>query len=310
MRRENFKSLLTLLPLAGALLLGGCDLTVLDPKGQIGADEKSIILFATLLMLLVVVPVIILTLVFAWKYRASNKAATYDPDWHHSTKIEVVVWAIPCLIILALAVVTWKSTHDLDPFKPIQSDKKPVTIQVVATDWKWVFIYPEQQIATVNEIAFPADTPVNFEITSATVMNSFFIPALGSQVYAMAGMQTKLSLIANAPGTFEGISANFSGDGFSDMKFKAIATTEQGFEEWVAKVHQDGADSLDSARYLALSKPSEREPVRYFGSVEPHLFHRIMHEFSTAPQSPTAPVTTSMAAPEAMAGAAATVAKD
>lgn len=304
MRREKFLSLLKLLPLGGAFLLSGCDLTLLDPRGQIGADEKSIIIFATLLMLIVVVPVILLTLLFAWKYRASNKAAKYDPEWHHSNKIEAVVWAVPCLIVFCLAVVTWKSTHDLDPYKPIASTKKPITIEVVALDWKWLFIYPEQQIATVNEIVFPANTPVNFEITSGTVMNSFFIPQLGSQVYAMTGMETKLSLIADQAGSYDGISANFSGDGFSDMKFKAIATTGQGYEDWLAKVRQ-ASDTLDVDHYQALAKPSERDAVRYYSAVEPHLFHRVMHQLSTA-----APVTTSMAMPAAEGEATAPVAKD
>ena len=186
------------------LLLAGCNLTVLDPKGMIAAEEKTLILVATGLMLLVVIPVIIMTLVFAWKYRSTNTRARYEPDWSHSNAIEAVVWLIPCLIIVVLGWITYKSTHALDPYKPIQSDVKPITVEAVSLDWKWLFIYPELKIATVNQLAIPANTPINFKITSDTVMNAFFIPQLGSQVYAMAGMQTKLHLIANETGVFDG----------------------------------------------------------------------------------------------------------
>ena len=185
------------LTLAMAAFLSGCHYSVLDPKGQIAADEKSLIITATLLMLIVVIPVIVLTLWFAWKYRASNTSATYLPNWSYSHRIEAVCWAVPCAIIVVLGVLTWKTTHQLDPFRPIDSKVKPITIEVVSLDWKWLFIYPEQHIATVNEIQFPAGTPVNFRITSDTVMNVFFIPQLGSQIYAMAGMQTQVNLIAN-----------------------------------------------------------------------------------------------------------------
>lgn len=184
-------------------LLSGCQGGILDPKGQIAAEQKSLILTATALMLLVVIPVIVMTLVFAWKYRAGNKEAAYEPKWSHSTKIEVVVWLIPCIIIAFLATLTWKSTHKLDPYRPLESDKKAIQVQVVALNWKWLFIYPEQQIASVNELVFPADTPVSFKITSDAAMNSFFIPQLGGQIYAMAGMQTQLHLIANEPGTYK-----------------------------------------------------------------------------------------------------------
>lgn len=192
------------------------------PEGQVGIEQKNLILIATGLMLLVVIPVIIMTLAFAWKYRASNKAATYTPDWSHSTKIEAAVWIIPILIIIALGYVTYHSTHKLDPYRPLDSDVKPVQIDVVALDWKWLFIYPEQGIATVNKIVFPANTPVNFRVTSDAVMNSFFIPGLGGQIYAMAGMTTKLHLIANENDEFDGISANYSGAGFTGMKFKLL----------------------------------------------------------------------------------------
>jgi len=266
------------LPCLGLLLLAGCNMTLLDPKGQVGVDIKGIILIATWLMLLVVVPVIVLTLVFAWKYRASNTSARYEPDWSHSTAIEVVVWLIPCLIIIALGIITWKSSHDLDPYKPLESKTKPITVEAVALNWKWLFIYPELKIATVNQIAFPVNTPVNFKITSDSIMNSFFIPQLGSQVYAMAGMETKLHLIANEAGTFDGMSANYSGGGFSGMKFKAMAMSSFEFDQWVAKV-RESSRQLGADGYRELAKPSEAEPVAYYGKVEDQLFHGILHKY-------------------------------
>lgn len=253
-------------------------MTLLDPVGQIGVDEKNLIITATLLMLLVVVTVILMTLVFAWKYRASNKNATYAPKWSHSTKIEVVIWTVPILIIIALGVITYKSTHALDPYRPIESDVKPVTIEVVAMDWKWLFIYPEQGIATVNKIVFPANTPVNFRITSDTVMNSFFIPGLGGQIYAMAGMQTKLHLIANKNAELDGISANYSGAGFTGMKFKAIATSQAEFDAWVSEV-KASPKQLDTAEYEALTKPSQNNPVELYSSVKPNLFQTIIDKY-------------------------------
>lgn len=272
------KRLSVLLPL---LSLGGCNMVLFDPKGQIGVDEKSLIITCTLLMLLVVVPVIVMTLAFAWKYRASNTKATYMPDWAHSTRIELVVWLVPCAIIAVLGWITWESTHKLDPYRPLDSDVKPITIQAVSLDWKWLFIYPEQGIATVNEIAFPKDTPVNFQITSDTVMNSFFIPQLGSQIYSMTGMLTKLHLIANEEGVFDGISANYSGSGFSGMKFKAIATSEQGFQDWVAKVKTAQA-GLTEEGFPELAKPSENVPATYFSSVTPDLFQHILTKHERA----------------------------
>lgn len=278
MTKKRYPRLFGLLPLFGMLLLGGCNMTLLDPVGQIGVDEKNLIITATLLMLLVVVPVILMTLVFAWKYRASNKNATYAPKWSHSTKIEVVIWTVPILIIIALGVITYKSTHALDPYRPIESDVKPVTIEVVAMDWKWLFIYPEQGIATVNKIVFPANTPVNFRIASDTVMNSFFIPGLGGQIYAMAGMQTKLHLIANKNAELDGISANYSGAGFTGMKFKAIATSQAEFDAWVSEV-KASPKQLDTAEYEALTKPSQNNPVELYSSVKPNLFQTIIDKY-------------------------------
>ena len=263
------------LTLATASLLGGCHASLLEPAGKIAADEKHLIIVATLLMLIVVVPVIILTLVFAWKYRASNTSATYMPNWSYSHRIEAVVWAVPIAIILVLATITWKTTHELDPYKPLESSVKPIEIEVVSLDWKWLFIYPEQHIATVNEIHFPAGTPVNFKITSDTVMNVFFIPQLGSQIYAMAGMQTQVNLIADQPGVFDGLSTNFSGAGFPDMKFTATASSQAEFDAWVAKVRASG-NKLGLDNYADLAKPSSKAPVKYFSFVEPVLFAAVL----------------------------------
>ena len=278
MSKNRYPRLLGLLPLFGTLLLGGCNMTLLDPKGQVGLDERNLIITATLLMLLVVVPVIVMTFLFAWKYRASNTKAVYTPKWSHSTKIEAAVWTIPVLIIIALGYVTYKSTHALDPYRPLESDVKPITIEVVSMDWKWLFIYPEQGIATVNKIVFPAHTPINFKVTSDTVMNSFFIPGLGGQIYAMAGMQTKLHLIANQNAELEGISANYSGAGFTGMKFKAIATTQEDFDAWVNDVKK-APKQLEKAEYEALSKPSQNNPVELYSAVTPNLFQTIIDKY-------------------------------
>jgi len=278
MSKKRYPRLFGILPFLGMLLLSGCNWTLLDPKGQVGIEQKNLILIATGLMLLVVVPVIIMTLAFAWKYRASNKAATYTPDWSHSTKIEAAVWIIPILIIIALGYVTYHSTHKLDPYRPLDSDVKPIQIDVVALDWKWLFIYPEQGIATVNKINFPANTPVNFRVTSDAVMNSFFIPGLGGQIYAMAGMQTKLHLIADRNAEMDGISANYSGAGFTGMKFKAISTTQEDFDAWVSEVKKS-PKQLDQAEYAALAKPSQNNPVELYSSVTPNQFQIIVDKY-------------------------------
>ena len=277
----NKRSLVSALrwPCAGlALFLSGCNLEVLSPKGDVGMQEKSLILIASGLMLLVVIPVIAMTLIFAWRYRASNTKATYAPKWSHSNAIEAVVWVIPCIIVAILATITWRSTHALDPYKPLAHDAKPITIQAVSVDWKWVFIYPDYGVASVNELAFPTNVPVNFEITSDSVMNAFFIPQLGSQIYAMAGMETKLHLIANEPGSYAGLSSNYSGAGFSDMHFTAVATSQQGFADWINKAKASQL-SLDSQTYHALTQPSEKVPVTYYTNVKPGLFNSIIAQY-------------------------------
>ncbi|WP_348995792.1 ubiquinol oxidase subunit II [Achromobacter sp. HNDS-1] len=275
MKHPLLATLTRIFGVGAVMLLGGCNMEILSPKGDIGAQEKTLLFTATGLMLLVVIPVIIMILTFAWKYRASNTKADYQPKWAHSTAIEVVVWTVPCIIVAILAVITWRSTHALDPYKPLVSEHKPVTIEVVSLDWKWLFIYPEYDIATVNEIAFPVDVPVNFRITSASVMNSFFIPQLGSQIYSMASMETKLHLNAREPGTYAGISANYSGAGFSGMRFKAIATSQEGFDNWVKEAKASGT-ALTPAVYQELTKRSEHNPVAKYASVPPSMFDYIL----------------------------------
>lgn len=272
------------LTLLVAALLTGCDAVVMSPSGDVAVQQRDLLVWATILMLLVIVPVIVLTLWFAWRYRESNNA-TYKPDWDHSTVLELVIWSVPLMIIIALGAMTWVSTHKLDPYRPldrIDADTplpdgvEHLTVEVVALDWKWLFIYPEQGIATVNELAAPVDQPVRFKITASTMMNSFFIPALAGQIYAMAGMETKLHAVINEPGVYEGFSANYSGEGYSHMKFKFHGLSEADFNAWVAKVKASN-DTLDRPTYLALEVPSSREPVKYFGSIDPTLYHAIFN---------------------------------
>jgi len=230
-------------------------------------------------MLIVVIPVIILSLFFAWRYRATNKHADYQPGWSHSTLIEIVVWTIPTLIIIFLGWITWTSTHELDPYRPLESSVKPINVEVVALDWKWMFIYPDLGIATINQVAFPVDTPVNFDITSDAVMNSFFIPQLGGQIYAMAGMKTGLHLIANSAGDYAGLSANYSGAGFSDMKFRALALSPADFDAWVAKV-KAAPQQLDASTYKSVAAASIAAPVQYFSKVDGDVFGKIVAKYN------------------------------
>ncbi|MDL2402473.1 ubiquinol oxidase subunit II [Rhizobium mayense] len=277
------------LRLGGAFLLllplTACEhIELLNPKGDIAAQEKTLILVALGLMLLVVIPVMVLTVVFAWRYRASNTKATYAPTWAHSTSIEVVIWTIPCLIVTTLAVMIWETTHTLDPYKPLITKNQPVRVEVVALNWKWLFIYPDYGIASVNHLAIPVDTPIEFKLTAESMMNSFFIPQLGSQIYAMAGMRTQLHLIANEPGTYEGLSSAFSGPGFSDMHFDVAATNAEDFAGWIAKV-KDSPLKLDAATYQTLEQPSIKNPVTVYAGVEPALFDTIVNRFMSGRMS-------------------------
>lgn len=259
--------------MATILMLAGCNSALLDPKGSIGVQEKELIITALLLMLIVVIPVILMTIYFAYRYRESNTGEEYAPDWSHSTKIEVVVWTIPIIIIAILAAITWRSTHELEPSKPIESDVEPITIEVVSLDWKWLFIYPEENIATVNYVAFPKDVPVQFKLTSDNIMNAFFIPRLGTQIYAMPGMVTKLNLIANHTGDYKGFASNYSGEGFSQMKFTASAMEDRtAFLNWVQQVKASPDRIEDWEQFRSLASPTVAEPVKLFSSVPPFLF--------------------------------------
>ena len=257
----------------------------MHPAGAVASQQGHLIVVATVLMLLVIIPVMALTVLFAWRYRKSNTGATYLPDWDHSTQLELVIWAAPLLIIIALGAVTWISTHTLDPYRPLRridathavsSDMKPLTVEVVALDWKWLFIYPEQGIATVNELAAPVDIPINFKITASTVMNSFFIPSLAGQIYAMPGMETQLHAVMNQAGAYDGFSANYSGAGFSDMHFKFHGLSAAEFDRWVQEAKASGK-TLDRPRYLELERPSEREPVQRYASVSDGLYEAILN---------------------------------
>ena len=258
--------------------LSGCDWVLLDSKGMVGLAQRDLILICIGLMLIVVIPAIVLTFVFAWRFRAGNTKAKYTPDWSHSTKVEIVVWGVPLLIIAGLAVIVWQSTHELDPYKPLDVAGEPLHVDVIATDWKWVFVYPDLGIATVNQLNFPANRPLAFNITSNSTMNTFFIPQLGGQIYAMAGMRTQLHLIANEPGQFRGMSGNYSGHGFSNMKFIATASSNEDFERWVAEV-RSAPQALDFNQFKALAAPSKNAPVQHFSSVEPLLFKKVIDQF-------------------------------
>jgi cytochrome o ubiquinol oxidase subunit 2 len=281
----------SLKPLRGLLLiplglpLAGCDTVLLNAPGDVAAQQGHVLVIATVLMLLIIVPVIALTLFFAWRYRHANTAATYSPDWDHSTALELVIWAAPLLIIIALGAVTWIGTHTLDPYRPLRrldaarpvaAGTKPLVVDVVALDWKWLFIYPDQGIATVNELAAPVNVPIDFHITGSSVMNSFFIPALAGQIYAMPGMETRLHAVMNRPGVYDGFSANYSGAGFSDMKFKFHGLSAADFERWV-QAARTGGGVLTRDAYLKLEQPSLREPVRHYASVAPDLYARILN---------------------------------
>ncbi len=283
LRLAKIFSRLSVIPLF--LLLSGCNFVVMAPSGDIAMQQRDLIIISVVLMLIIIIPVIFLTLYFAWKYRQSNTQATYEPEWHHSTRLELVIWSAPLAIIIALGAVTWISTHQLDPYrpldriaadKPLSADVKPLTVEVVALDWKWLFFYPDYGIATVNEMAAPVDRPINFKITASAVMNSFFVPALAGQIYAMPGMETKLHAVINHPGEFQGLSANYSGAGFSNMRFKFHGLNQADFDQWVQKAKSQGT-ALGRPEYLALAKPSERNPVQYFNAVDDGLYNAILN---------------------------------
>lgn len=270
------------LPAVLTLTLTACDafeLIDLEPSGPVTRTIEELFLITVALMSLVLIPVFGMTAWFIWKFRSSNDRVPYTPNWDRSTGIEWLVWLFPGLIIAILAYLTWIYSHRLDPFKPLASDIPALEIQVVALDWKWLFIYPKQNIAVVNELAFPVNRPVNFKITSDTVMNSFFIPRLGGQIYAMAGMETQLHLLADKPGRYLGENAQYSGRGFPYQNFVANVTSEQGFKNWIAKARQSSL-ALDLKRFNELAQASVRHPVTYYASVSPDLFKQIIDKFT------------------------------
>lgn len=258
---------------------------MLAPAGDIAAQQRDLVIISTVLMLLIVVPVMALTVLFAWRYRQSNTSARYEPDWDHSTKLELVIWSAPLLIIICLGALTWMGTHLLDPYRTLgrihadralDQSKAPLEVDVVALDWKWLFIYPDYGIATVNDLAAPVDRPINFRITASSVMNSFYIPALAGQIYAMPGMETKLHAVVNHAGTYKGFSANYSGAGFSGMHFNFQGLDDKGFDAWIASAKSAGG-SLGRAEYLQLEKPSQNEPVRRWGTIDSDLYRLILN---------------------------------
>jgi cytochrome o ubiquinol oxidase subunit 2 len=266
---------------APVLLLSACGLSnapVLDPQGPIALAERNLLFIAFGVMLIVVIPVFVMAFLFAWRYRASNANARYAPDWSYSAGVEAAVWLVPAAIIVVLSVLVWQATHRLDPYRPIDATLRPLEVDVVALDWKWLFIYPEQQVAVVNELVFPSGRPLSLRITSDTVMNSFYIPALGGQIYAMAGMQTRLNLMADAPGRFMGRNMQYSGRGFSEQQFEATATSPEDFDAWAAKA-RDSTNRLDAPAYRELAQPGSAHGVTLYSGVEPNLFDTIVDRY-------------------------------
>jgi cytochrome o ubiquinol oxidase subunit 2 len=255
--------------------LAACSPGVLDPAGPVSAGNRTILLNSLFIMLGIVIPTMIVTLAFAWWFRAGNKKAKYLPEWSYSGRVELLVWSIPALIVIFLAGVTWIGTHQLAPERPLDSKVRPVTVQVVSLDWKWLFIYPEQGVASVNRLVIPAGTPINFRVTSGTVMNSFFVPQLGSQIYAMAGMSAKLHLQADRPGRYRGMSAHYSGEGFSDMDFPADAVPPRQFAAWVARTRAQGP-ALDNRGFVQLARKSVDVKPYTYRAVQPGLYELIV----------------------------------
>ena len=249
----------------------------MNPQGPVAADEKTILLNALAIMLVIVVPTILATLLFAWWFRASNRHARYRPTFAYSGRVELVTWSIPILVILFLGGITWVGSHKLDPAEPLKSAAPPLNVQVVSLDWKWLFIYPDKGIASVNELVVPAGTPVHFKLTSASVMNTFFVPALGGMIYTMNGMADDLYLQADHPGVFAGLSAHFSGDGFSDMHFDVRAVSPTQFAAWAGQTRRAGP-VLDAADYAALAKQSSNVTPFTYRDVSPDLFEHIVQQ--------------------------------
>lgn len=267
------------------LALAACKLEVLQPSGDIAARQKDLLLVSTGLMLIIIIPVLAMIVIFAWRYRASNRKATYTPDWDHSTKFELVIWAAPLLIVICLGALTWVGTHLLDPYRPLDrlsatqampEGEEPLRIEVVSLDWKWLFIYPEQGIATVNELVIPTNREIEFKLTSSSVMNAFYIPAMAGMIYSMPGMETTLHGVFNHDGEYQGMGSHYSGAGFSGMRFKAHAVDQAGFDSYIADAKTKGG-MLDRPAYLDLEQPTQNVKPMTYGDVDPELFDRVVN---------------------------------
>ncbi|UHL62703.1 ubiquinol oxidase subunit II [Paralcaligenes sp. KSB-10] len=289
---------LLLLPVV--LMLGGCKLVLLNPDGYVARQQSDIMISTTIIIALIVVPVLIAIAVIAWRYRASNTQAKYDDKWDHSHQLELLVWGVPLLIIIAVGAVSWTGTHQLDPYrpldkiaehKPVPANTKPLEVEVVSLRWKWLFFYPGYGIATVNELVAPVDVPIHFKLTSDTMMDSFFIPALVGQVYTMPGMQTVLHGVINKPGEYKGFSANYSGAGFTDMRFLFHGMSQKDFNSWVEKVGASG-QALDRTAYDKLRQPSRAEPIHYYAHFSPDLYERILNRCVDPGQMCMSPIMT------------------
>jgi cytochrome o ubiquinol oxidase subunit 2 len=259
----------------------GVSMPVVDTRGIIGDAQRDTLVFAVLIMLIIVIPVFFLLFFIAIRYRDTNKKATYTPDWANNRLLETIWWGVPIAIIVILSVLTWKTSHSLDPYRPLESAKKPLQVQVVALQWKWLFLYPDHDVASVGEFAMPVDTPVEFTITSDAPMNSFWVPQLGGQVYAMAGMSTKLHLSAREPGEYRGSSANISGEGHAGMTLTANAMADNDFTTWVAEAAKSST-ALDATSYEALRMPSKGDGVKYYRLTTPGLYDSIVTRYSGA----------------------------
>jgi len=271
----------------GTLLLAGCQSALLDPRGPVGQAERTILIDSLAIMLAIGVPTILATFGFAWWFRATNTRARYRPDWEFSGAIELVVWSIPCMVIILLGGVAWLGSYALDPARPVEAHpssarQDPLQIQAVSLDWKWLFIYPHEGVATVNQLVVPAGVPLHFSLTSASVWNTFFVPQLGSMIYTMNGMRTQLYLRADEPGTFRGMSAHFSGDGFSDMHFPVRSVSLDEFNAW-ARSTRGAGPTLDAASYAALARQGTAPPSTY-GAVDPSVFDKVVTQ--TIPPGP------------------------
>ncbi|MEQ9451603.1 MAG: ubiquinol oxidase subunit II [Pseudomonadales bacterium] len=265
--------------------LFGCSLErapFMSPQGPIAVSQNELFFTALALMMVVVVPVFVMTGWFAWRYRASNDGAKYEPEWDESRLVDLLIWGVPAILVLALAAMVWQATHELDPYRPISTNAEPLEVQVIAQDWKWLFVYPQYGVAAVNELAFPVEQPIKLRITSDTVMNALFIPALGGQIYAMAGMESQLNLQASNTGRFFGRNTQYSGDGFSDQEFHAIAMTNEEFSVWVENV-RDSSSDLSLSAYAELRAPSTAHPVTYYKNVDPELFTDVMSKYMAHP---------------------------